>query len=284
MYKIEKKQDQYENYILFDTNTNSSCTITPQKGGMCTSYIVNGEEMIYINEPNYFSDERTRCAFPILFPTTGLCDNDTLVIDSIEYPMGIHGIAHAQAWDVVKMEISDYVSITIRLCANEQTKKSYPYEFQYDLTYTLKDGKLTMDIHIHNNDVKDMLFSFGFHPYFKVSNVQNLIFNLKAERIQNQEGVFEPCKSIPFPYAEETKVTLANVSSPCSFIDKETGKEIVMKYEDDIHYVILWSLCKQNFLCMEPWNTLPNDLNKGKGEHIPPMSDYRTSISFEVKG
>lgn len=283
MYKIIKRKEKYTNYDLIDTEASTSCTITPEKGGMCTSFVVDKEENIYINEENYASDIRTRCAIPVLFPTTGLCEQDLLNIDGNAYPMGIHGIAHAQPWEVVSTDTATKASITIRLRANEFTLRSYPYHFQYDLTYSLKAGTLTLDIKINNEENRDMLFSFGFHPYFKVSHINNLTFAIDAEQIQYADGVFKQCDDIKFPYAKETKVTLAHVSSPCTCIDQASGKRITIHFGHDIPYVILWSLCEQNFLCMEPWNTLPNALNKGQGELIQAHGEYKTRIQISVR-
>lgn len=283
MYKIEKEKAAYLNYRLIDIEAETTCSITPEKGGMCTSFTVQGEEMVYINEENYNSDARTRCAMPILFPTLGLCDGNQVQLNGATYPMGIHGIVHAQSWDVIAMQSDTCASLTIRFSSNETTLKSYPFHFTYDLCYQLKGQTLDMHINIHNHDANELPFTFGFHPYFNVSNTDNLEFTISADSIQNEQGSFVKCEQICFPYAPETKVTLGAVSSPCKFTDRETGHSICISFEKDIQYIILWSLCEQNFLCMEPWSALPNALNEGKGQMIAPNAEYHTTISIHFE-
>lgn len=280
MFKIEKEQNSYLNYHLLDCEANTKCTITPEKGGMCTSFTIDGEEMIYINEENYYSDLRTRCAIPILFPTLGVCENEQIHIDGKSYPMGIHGIAHGQTWEVIEESCDTCAQLTIRLSSNETTLKSYPYHFTFDICYRLKDKTLEIGIQIHNHEAKEMPFTIGFHPYFKVSNTNNLTFSIPAKTVQDKQGDFVPCTQIMFPYAPETKVTLGKISSPCKFIDQMSGHSVTIQFEKDIQYIVLWSLCEQNFICMEPWSELPNALNEGKGQIIEPQSEYKSTISI----
>lgn len=282
MYTITQVQTQYVNYILRDGEANTCCTITPEKGGMLTSFQKDGVEYIYINEENYYSDTRTRCAAPILFPTTGLCANDTLCINNIDYPMGIHGIAHSQPWIVVDSETKDDARITLRLMANTQTLASYPYHFTYELTYILRGNTLTYDIKIINNDAIEMPFTFGFHPYFKVSDVRNLTIDAQAEEVQNMNDPRTPFEQVDFPYGDETKLTLYKARESAGFLDRETGRKVSVEFPSDFSYIILWSLCKQNFLCVEPWNALPNAMNEGIHETIPPHQSYTTQFSIRI--
>lgn len=279
MFRIEQEQNTYLNYKLIDTAANAICTITPEKGGMCTSFMIDGIEMIYINPENYYSDVRTRCASPVLFPTLGLCHEDTLWIDEAAYPMGIHGIAHAQPWQVIETNTTSKASITLRLQANEITLASYPFYFSYDLTYCLCGNALTLQVKVHNHGDAIMPFTYGFHPYFKISDVRNLKFEIDGQ-IQDEQGELKAYEQIEFPYAAETKVTLAKVASPCAFVDKATGRSVKLEFHDDIHYIILWSLCEQQFLCMEPWNSLPNGLNEGQGMMLQPHTSYTTELTF----
>ena len=75
----EKYGVSYKTMTL--TDGEYALTITPEKGGMATSFTKNGEEYLWLRDKNFESTDRPRCGVPILFPNCGKPDGfDGLVM------------------------------------------------------------------------------------------------------------------------------------------------------------------------------------------------------------
>ncbi len=271
MYTIEKiQQASYTAYKLCDVANNTTMIVTPEKGGMITSITKNNEEYSWLREPNFSLNERPRCAIPVLFPTCGRSNDGKIVINNQSYPIDIHGFAHSQPWEVLSTSTAEGASITLVLTANEETLTYYPFNFKFEITYTLLANKITTTSKITNVDTQEMPFSLGFHPYFKISSVNNLSWNIHAEIEANPDTNEEkPFSSIDFPYhPEQTTRYYKNVSSPISFTDSELNRTITIDFDKHFKNVVLWSQCDLGFVCMEPWNGYPNSINSGDHETL----------------
>ena len=65
----EKYGARYATLTL--TDGDYALTITPEKGGMATSFTKAGEEYLWLRDKNFESADRPRCGIPILFPNCG---------------------------------------------------------------------------------------------------------------------------------------------------------------------------------------------------------------------
>ena len=69
----EKYGASYKTLTL--TDGEYAFTVTPEKGGMATSFTKNGEEYLWLRDKNFESTDRPRCGIPILFPNCGKPDD-----------------------------------------------------------------------------------------------------------------------------------------------------------------------------------------------------------------
>ena len=264
MYTITKTtQNQYTAYVLADTEANTTATIVPEKGGMLTSFTKNEDEYLWLREPNFSLPERPRCAVPVLFPACGRSPEAGNVLEGKAYPMDIHGFAHSMPWEVVGQDTLDGAALTVRLCANEVTKASYPYDFCVTITYVLNGGSLQMLQTYENKGEGTMPFAFGFHPYFSISDVRNLTWCLNAATQENpDDGSAVPAPEVvDFPYDEEqTTRYYKGVQSPMAFHDEITNHTVAVYFDENFQNAVLWSQCPLGFVCMEPWNGWPGSL------------------------
>ena len=65
----EKYGVSYKTLTL--TDGDYALTVTPEKGGMATSFTKAGEEYLWLRDKNFESTDRPRCGVPILFPNCG---------------------------------------------------------------------------------------------------------------------------------------------------------------------------------------------------------------------
>lgn len=273
MFTVTKtKQGEYTAYVLADTSAGTTATVVPEKGGMVTSITKNGDEYSWLREPNFSLPERPRCAVPVLFPMCGRVPEEGNPFKGEKYPMEIHGIVHSEPWELVETGTEDGASVTVRIRDTEEMHKSYPYSFCVTLRYVLKGTELRFEAKYENTGSEDMPYSFGFHPYFRISDVRNLEWNLTAkETFDAASGKNVPFTGVDFPYDDEqTERRYKDVASPMSFRDKETGHEVAIHFDENYHYAVLWSQCQLGFVCMEPWNGYPGSLAAPDHETLAP--------------
>ena len=75
-------------------------TVTPEKGGMATSFTKNGDEYLWLRDKNFESTDRPRCGIPILFPNCGKPDDGVHHFNGAAYPIEVHGLADLVSWQV----------------------------------------------------------------------------------------------------------------------------------------------------------------------------------------
>ena len=83
----------YEQYVITDPEAKTALTITPERGGMITSFTLDGEEFVWTRRPNFSECNRPRFGVPVLFPSCGNPDNGVHIFDGKAYPMETHGFA-----------------------------------------------------------------------------------------------------------------------------------------------------------------------------------------------
>lgn len=117
-----------------------------------------GRELMTDADPAFWTGHA-----PILFPVVGMPSGQTIRVDGRAYPMKKHGFARASVFDVVTT--SD-TSATFALTDTAATRKSYPFAFRLELTYTLDSAILTVEAAVINPADTPLPASFGFHPAF----------------------------------------------------------------------------------------------------------------------
>lgn len=287
----ENKVKQYKEYTLEDLKVGTKVVIVPERGGTLSSFTLNNEEFIYLDEENFYGEDRPRCGMPVLFPCCGRSDDEKVYLEGKEFPMPIHGIAHINPWCVKEFTQKDSASLTVEFKANENTKKNYPYDFKVTYTYELKGNKLTLKQNYKNEGNEDMPFGFGFHPYFKISNVSNIEVEVKAEAgINCVTGEKEPViNPVVLPLEPMVHMAFLGAKDRVNARDFKTGNEVTVNFDEHCSNLILWSITENNFLCIEPWNDMPNSLNTGAKNTLKPGEELNSSMDiiiskFNVKG
>lgn len=274
----------YSAYTLCDTTAKTSVVIVPEKGGMAVSFTKNGEEYLWLRQPNYTLPERPRCGMPICFPACGPTPEQGNSFLGAQYPMTVHGFAHSMAWEVLETGTENSASVTVCLRDNEESHKSYPFAFQICITYSLCGSQLNVSQTYQNRGQNPMPFHFGFHPYFAVSAIENLQWNITATQERNgADGSLTPFTGVDFPYdAEQTTRHYAGVQSPMQFTDTQTGHCVTIHFDNHFTNAVLWQQGAEKFVCMEPWNGFPNAFSAEQHETLGSNEMMAAFFSIEI--
>lgn len=102
---------------------------------------------------------------PNLFPVVGGQTNDQLLIDGQAYPMKRHGFARTS---VFTCTASSDTHAVFELRSSDATKLQFPYEFVFEISYTLDDRELEVKYRVKNPASANLFMSLGAHPAFNV--------------------------------------------------------------------------------------------------------------------
>lgn len=120
---IDRKEGQLPFREITIRSGNTEANIAPERGGIMTSFIVDGTQIFYLDRATFEdSTKNVRGGIPILFPNAGPLENGL-------YDLPQHGFARRMPWEVTEQ---DEKSVTMGLSANEQTREKYPFDFNFN--------------------------------------------------------------------------------------------------------------------------------------------------------
>ncbi|MDQ1144563.1 galactose mutarotase-like enzyme [Bacillus sp. SORGH_AS 510] len=288
MYQLkETKEQQLIVYELRNDEQGSWLKVVPERGGIITSYGVNGEEVLFLNENTlYDSNKNIRGGIPILFPISGQLENGEYEWNGTVYQMKNHGVARNQPWEVISTQTEDTkASMTLRLKSNEETRREFPFDFEVVFTYTMTPDGLTIDQSYKNISGEAMPIYAGFHPYFKTAS-KNLTYHTDAKTYldYNDMKTKSVKNSLDLTNKKESLVLLDAVQNEISFELPDRQMTVTMSYGGEFPYVVLWTEQDQEFVCVEPWMAMTDELNrKEELVMIGPEETLQTTLTISVK-
>lgn len=285
MYSIREYEDKFKMYELKEERTNSSITVCPERGAIITSFAVGGKEILYLDKNTFYDlNANIRGGIPILFPISGQLKEGKYELNGKTYSMKNHGVARINPWEVVKTSKDDKASITLRLKDNEETRKAYPFEFELLFTYTLKDGKLTIEQEYLNKSDESMPMYAGFHPYF-ITDGKNIEYKTTATKYldYNDMKTKEYKGSLDLSYMVESAIFLDAKENEISFEVPNLNRNIMIQYGKEFKYIVLWSVKGKEFVCVEPWMAPNGALNTFNDlYYVKPKECLKTFLSIKV--
>lgn len=288
MYQLkETKEQQLIVYELRNDEQGSWLKVVPERGGIITSYGVNGEEVLFLNENTlYDSNKNIRGGIPILFPISGQLENGEYEWNGTVYQMKNHGVARNQPWEVISTETdASQASMTLRLKSNEETRREFPFDFEVVFTYTIAPEGLTIDQSYKNISGEAMPIYAGFHPYFKTAS-KNLTYHTDAKNYldYNDMETKSVKNSLDLTNKKESLVLLDADQNEISFELPDRQMTITMTYGGEFPYVVLWTEQDQEFVCVEPWMAMTDELNrKEELVMVGPGETLHTTLKISVK-
>lgn len=241
-------------------------TATPKAGEMLSLFDKTKNREIL-----YQADEGWSGRNPSLFPMVGSTWKEGRIeIDGQTYQMKNHGlIRYAQLKEETEKEKPD--EIIYSFDSSEETRKQYPFDFHYEMKYSLDGDTVKVSYRITNPSDRDLPFSFGLHPAFKTAQSEDETFEDFSIRFENgihgRQLVFTPDLQ-PVQRVEadldEWKLSRNDLKKYATIVYEgaEPGSA-TLYYRDeprmkmsfhDYPYLALWSHpAESEFVCIEPW-------------------------------
>ena len=102
---------------------------------------------------------------PILFPIVGVLKDSKAESAEGTVSLARHGLARLNQFEVVEQSPS---SVTLQLKSTEETRKSYPYDFELKLIFSVAGDTLTQTYEVTNPANVVLPFTLGAHPAFNI--------------------------------------------------------------------------------------------------------------------
>ena len=102
---------------------------------------------------------------PILFPIVGVLKDGEAESAEGTISLARHGLARLNQFEVVEQSPS---SVTLQLKSTEETRKSYPYDFELKLIFSVAGDTLTQTYEVTNPANVVLPFTLGAHPAFNI--------------------------------------------------------------------------------------------------------------------
>ncbi len=281
MATITVEEMQYKTYVLSDDTTHAQVSVVPERGGIVTSWQVQGQEIFYL-EAERFKDPTlsVRGGIPILFPICGNLAEDSYTLDGKTYPLVQHGFARTLPWDATQHSTDDGASVTVTLKSNDSTREGYPFDFELNYTYTLRGNTLELRQRHTNHSDAPMPFSTGIHPYFAVADKSKLTIELPSTQYQLKGdatvhsfgGTFDfDQDEIDFSFIDLTGQT-------ATVIDGDRQLKLTVGFDAHYSTLLFWTVKGKDFYCLEPWTGPRNAMNTG--DHLLTVAPGDTLETF----
>lgn len=240
-------------------NGNSVLKIN-KKGAEMKSFLVNGVEYLWVGDPAIWASST-----PNLFPMTGGFRDDKYILNGKEYIMPKHGFAKNMDFDVEEQTENTAVFL---LKSSDETKESFPFDFELRVSYILTEAKVTASYSVKNLSHDTMWFSIGSHdgfatpegieeydvifPQKETLDTYTLFGNLLSHETT---PVIKDSDRIALNYnyfAIDALVFKDLKSKTCRLQNRKTGRGIQLDFPGCPRFV-LWTKPNAPYLCIEPW-------------------------------
>lgn len=247
------------------TIRNAHMTVTATTAGAELLHVsVDGRERLWQNEDGSWAGHA-----PILFP---VCGANAVRLGGVVFPCPFHGFARRSEFSVVE---ATERSVRFRLLSDDETKKLYPFDFRFDVCYTLEERGIHVLSEIGNEGQETLYATLGSHDSFALDELPSAYYlrfdeperfdsyltestahltgevsHLGAGRdLDLETPILDAGSSICLDHLRSRGVTL---------VRKATGEAVARVVYPDTDKLILWHPAGARMLCIEPWQTMPD--------------------------
>jgi len=220
----------------------------------------DGTDVLYNGKSPYWNG-----VAPMMFPVCDGTVDGVIEVDSVRYPMIQHGYARLSEFEI---ERESENSVTFLHTSNDETKKSYPFDYELRITYILNDCALDIRYDVLNKSDRTMHFLIGSHEAYACpdgienydvifENKETLDANIRNGRfIENKtRRILTDSDTLPllYEYFEIDSLVFKGVKSKSLTLkNRKTGTSVGLKFEG-FDYLGFWTKMGAPFICIEPW-------------------------------
>lgn len=253
-------------------NEKLKLTVDPLGAQMMALTGAGGTEYLWDGNEKYWPNRA-----PVLFPFIARLTRGSYKLGGRVYPMGIHGFAAQQVFEVEQQTES---AVTLVLRDNDATREQYPFAFAFRVRYALEGNRLHVIYGLENLSQRAMPYAWGGHPGFRVPLEAGEEFSdymlefsqpCRPDRVGFTEQVYLNGHDEEYPLEDgirirlqhslfdEDAIILKNMAREITLRSAKSGDRIRVTYPD-MPYLGIWHMPKTDagYVCIEPWSSLPS--------------------------
>ncbi|MDW3209063.1 MAG: aldose 1-epimerase family protein [Reichenbachiella sp.] len=238
------------------------CSILSKKSGH--EYIWQADEKVW------------KGSAPVLFPVIGALKSGSYIFNEKSYELPKHGFVRNS--NKVRLINRTRSRLSFILSSDEETLDMYPFKFDLKVSFFLFESRLQIFHEVANTGDDHMYFSLGGHPAFNYpwkEGENKDDYYLEFERKENnsifvisENGLLTKDE---LPMMEETNklplkkglfdndaLIFTELNSSEVSIKSKSSKDKISVNFDDFPFLGVWSKPNADFLCIEPWDGLPD--------------------------
>ncbi|MGB4958533.1 MAG: aldose 1-epimerase family protein [Saprospiraceae bacterium] len=231
-----------------------------------------GLDYLWCGDPTFWGRKA-----PILFPIVGKLKDNKMIYDGVEYRMNQHGFARDLTFEVVE-QTQTLVSLICQ--STSETKKLFPFDWTLVISYEVVSNQLMVRSEVHNISAeKDMLFSIGYHPAFRVPIDDDSVWadyelqfngNDEAMKWLIKDGLIDTKTTQGFSggkvkLSEETfendALVFKHLKSNTLRLSSNTSAYGLTFFFEGFPYLGIWSKPNAPFVCIEPWHGIADSVD-----------------------
>lgn len=223
----------------------------------------DGKNMLWCRDPAIWGESA-----PLLFPICGRLRGNTYTHGGKTYELPPHGFAKSSRFSVCEQSESHAV---LELTSNDESVKFYPFTFALRVIYELTQAGLLATFEVENLGEQTMYYSLGGHWGFALEQTLDA-YSLRFDQpvtlsreildgaflADRQETVLTDCDTLKLDYRICDNDTYVFKNAPAACTLMQGDKPIVRLEYPDTPHLLLWTQPGQKYLCIEPWNGLPD--------------------------
>ena len=270
-----------EVFTLADAGAAAVAEIAPALGNNCFAFRTDApvlEEVAFAD----FLRRPTSYGIPVLFPFPNRVRDGRFAFDGETFTVDPprHGFVRDKPWRVVSQGATDEAGAWLTSSFDaadypDEILRQFPFPFRIEITYRLKEARLTIEAAARNTGQRRMPAGFGIHPYFRrpdegrlrvpVSARWELADSLPTGRVVPVDGEYDlrEGKSLGGMNLDDifTRVEAdADGLARCRIVDEAGGTETVVEFSPKQlpHVVVYTPPAPRRAVCVEP-NSCPTD-------------------------
>lgn len=247
------------------SNDNLTVQISEFGAQLCSLVDKNGKEYMWSANPDIWPKSA-----PIMFPICGGLKEDAFYHNGKKYNLQKHGFGCS--YNYTLHEKTD-TAITLKIVSTDETKTMYPFDFEFHVTFELKEGSLAVTYTTINKGSETLYHAPGAHEGYALPEgieEYDVVFD-KKEQLKRTvlngnllENIDEPVETD----GNKLHMMYSHMNNDCLFfykvnsdgvelLHRKNGKGIRVDFKDFAHLVI-WTKKDAPYLCIEPWMGTPD--------------------------
>ncbi len=225
------------------------------------SFVVDGTQYLWDGR-----EEVWGYSAPLMFPICGGLKDDSYTLGGKKYTLEKHGYARFMIFDVETATDTEAVFLHR---SSQKTKKSFPFDYELRVKYTLIDKSLRITYSVANLGDETMYFNIGSHEgYYTPEGIEDYDIIFPEEETLDSYVLYGNLLSYQrLPIIKKSRVlplydkyftvdalVFKDVKSRSAILrNRKTGRAVNIEFPDS-PYFVLWHKQYSPYICIEPWN------------------------------